>query len=336
MNVPHLHPSTGNGKTQKQPRDHARGRRRSYNPTSHRLRELERIIVARHGKALDTDDADFYLVRVAQCLKRFHQFKNGAATYNDVLDRLKIWAQFSTPLVDDDALRGAVDEVMDKANLESADVIARRLRVTNAEREALKLRSIGACDLSRAARVKLAKERRKRRDRQRIAAKRRALGVKPRQQYLAESRAQAKPWLAEGISRRTWYRHQAGGMSQRQAAKVLGVTEKTVRNDVRINSAKIAENVRTGSAATKAQPNGTGPSPHGYLTYEATHLCHRRDVPRPLTPSKREVALLRGVVPWSCAARFNLSSSIACSATTVSRVGDTGCAAIGVKRTTKN
>lgn len=48
-----------------------------------------------------------------------------------------------------------------------------------------------------------------------------------------------------------------GGASQRQVAKLLGVNEKTIRNDVRNNSAESAENVRTGSAATLARRTAT-------------------------------------------------------------------------------
>jgi hypothetical protein len=40
---------------------------------------------------------------------------------------------------------------------------------------------------------------------------------------------------------------------QRQAAKVLGVDQKTISNDLRKNSSQSEENVRTGSAATKQQ-----------------------------------------------------------------------------------
>jgi hypothetical protein len=42
-----------------------------------------------------------------------------------------------------------------------------------------------------------------------------------------------------------------GGVSQRQVAKLLGVDEGTVRNDVRNNSAKSAEKSRTSGAGTK-------------------------------------------------------------------------------------
>jgi len=45
----------------------------------------------------------------------------------------------------------------------------------------------------------------------------------------------------------------ASGVSQRKAAKMLGVTETTVRRDVRRNDAKSASEKRTGSTATKAR-----------------------------------------------------------------------------------
>jgi hypothetical protein len=44
------------------------------------------------------------------------------------------------------------------------------------------------------------------RDRERKRALRRAAGVIPRQAYLADSLSQTKPWVREGISRRTWER----------------------------------------------------------------------------------------------------------------------------------
>jgi transposase len=44
-----------------------------------------------------------------------------------------------------------------------------------------------------------------------------------------------------------------GGMSQRQAAKVFGVDQKTISNDVRNFSSKNEESVLTGSAETKAR-----------------------------------------------------------------------------------
>lgn len=47
---------------------------------------------------------------------------------------------------------------------------------------------------------------RKLRDRAKKERKRRAVGIKPRDQYLAECKSRLKPWEAAGMSRRTWYR----------------------------------------------------------------------------------------------------------------------------------
>ena len=47
---------------------------------------------------------------------------------------------------------------------------------------------------------------RKARRRENRRAKRRAHNVKPREVYLAEMASKPKPWIPEGISRRTWER----------------------------------------------------------------------------------------------------------------------------------
>ena len=199
-------------KKYRRPIDHVRGkRRRTYNPASHRLRELERIINARHGKALDTDDAGIYLVPVAQTLRRFHESKNGAASFDDVLDRLTVWAKMWTPKIADNMLRDAADEAMQNRKMDHADALAHRLRLTNAQREVLDLRTIGACDVSKAARARLAKERRRARNRARMAAWRLKKGMRPREQWLAQTLSRARPWDAEGISRRTWERRRRKG-----------------------------------------------------------------------------------------------------------------------------
>lgn len=86
-----------------------------------------------------------------------------------------------------------------------ADALAWRLGLTYQERSMLGITTIGAIDMSRAQREK----RRKEKDRARQAAKRRAAGVVPRERYERASVEKSKPWLAEGISRRTWYRRLA-------------------------------------------------------------------------------------------------------------------------------
>lgn len=66
--------------------------------------------------------------------------------------------------------------------------------------------TIGAIDENKAARTK----RRRMLDRQRKENARRAKGVKPRKVYEGQAVSATKPWEAEGVSRRTWYRRQRG------------------------------------------------------------------------------------------------------------------------------
>jgi hypothetical protein len=46
-------------------------------------------------------------------------------------------------------------------------------------------------------------------------------GIISRDDYLAESVERQKPWLAEGISRRTWYRRRAGWVAVAQVCPVV-------------------------------------------------------------------------------------------------------------------
>jgi hypothetical protein len=80
----------------------------------------------------------------------------------------------------------------------SADNLARFLGVTYAQRQALRLTTIGSVNVGKRAR----KEMRKRRDRLAKEAKRRAAGMRPQSASLSAT----KPWRELGMSRATWYR----------------------------------------------------------------------------------------------------------------------------------
>jgi hypothetical protein len=80
--------------------------------------------------------------------------------------------------------------------------LGERLRLTNAERERLKLwpfRPIDATD------EEIDKQR-KARKRERVAKTRAMKGVRTRAAYLAELASRPRPWEAKGVSRSTWYR----------------------------------------------------------------------------------------------------------------------------------
>jgi hypothetical protein len=89
----------------------------------------------------------------------------------------------------------------------TAQELGERLRVTNAERLALKLWQFKPIDATDEELEQQCKARR----REKRRAKLRAQGAMPRQQYLGSSVEASKPWQAQGISRATWYRKRETG-----------------------------------------------------------------------------------------------------------------------------
>ena len=106
----------------------------------------------------------------------------------------------------------------------TAEELGRLLHLTNAEREPLKLWRLRPIDMTP---EQLAQQTNKR-ERIRRAAQRRKRGIRTRDAYLAELAARPKPWLTEGISRRTWERRQkqrrnpSPEMSQHESETIVG------------------------------------------------------------------------------------------------------------------
>lgn len=88
----------------------------------------------------------------------------------------------------------------------TAEALAAKLNLTEVDRRKLKIRTIGAVDMTAEER----KQQRKLRERARKRLRRRSGGAKKREQYLADSKSRLKPWKAAGVSRRTWYRRAKG------------------------------------------------------------------------------------------------------------------------------
>lgn len=171
-----------------------------------RVKEIETLIRARHGVVVPdgrgTDDLDAcnaYLMAVA-----------GSR------GEIEGWASRWLPWLDDPQVIEKAHKLAAKlargrkgATVLRADAIARLLTVTLEERQRLGLKTIGACDVGRAERNRLAKELKRERDRNRQALKRKAAGKsRSREQFITDGLTAKKPWLAEGISRATWYRRQ--------------------------------------------------------------------------------------------------------------------------------
>jgi hypothetical protein len=73
----------------------------------------------------------------------------------------------------------------------------------------IEISDIGPCRSSEDSDRLARKQRRRERDRQAKERQRRQKGATLRSEYEAKSIARAKPWVAEGISRMTWYRRKA-------------------------------------------------------------------------------------------------------------------------------
>jgi len=148
----------------------------------------------RHGGLPETDDAVLYLEVIVHHLRP----KGG-----DLRKALRnfVWARFDCEISDD--LLSAALRPRWKAY--TADRLGRLLRVSDAERSALKLTTIGAYDVDKDERERRRKERKRLRDRARREAERRAQGQLSREEYMAQVKA-PKPWEAEGISRAAWFR----------------------------------------------------------------------------------------------------------------------------------
>lgn len=160
-----------------------------------RLHDLAKVFRARYGNVLPDDDAgrDDLIVAVHHLACLPHPQK-------PIAQWLDLWAPWLTRAES----KGIIGEALANPQRWKADQLAWRLRLTAEDRRMLGVTTIGAIDENKAARTK----RRRKLDRQRKENARRAKGIKPRKVYEGQSISAAKPWEAEGISRRTWYRRQ--------------------------------------------------------------------------------------------------------------------------------
>ena len=163
-----------------------------------RLGDLQRLFQSRYGvRGLPDDDAGrgdlFELVLVTSLAP--------AAAEKKGLCIIELWAPWM-PRGEAEALVNHVWSLDLYERTPTARTLGNRLRVTNAEREQLRLWTIKPFDMTDEQLL----EQSKARDRARRERKRRDAGVTSRAAYLSELKAKPKPWLAEGISRRTWFR----------------------------------------------------------------------------------------------------------------------------------
>jgi hypothetical protein len=203
-----------------------------------RLRELERLFSQRYGAELPDDDAG----RDDLVIAAHHIAHIGA----DAARHIVAWAQLWAPWMTADKAAKLADRVIANPFKFTADVLAWRLHLTQAERHDLGITTIGAIDSSKGQRAQFRKLKRQ------LAAsvRRRERGGTSRALYEGNSLSRTRPWEALGVSRRTWYRR----------------------------GKPPADAVSSGSAARTDR--GTSPRPADKdSALVVTHLCHTP--PRP-------------------------------------------------------
>lgn len=178
-------------------------RRISRSPWNHargRMNEIEKIIRARHGAIVpETDDAFIYAEALAAVL--FPEFGEDFVVM--VEGFMRKWYPWATQHQIEHVI---FERTQRRFKDISADALGHMLHLTDAERTSLRIRTIGACDITAAQRKRRQKLVRRDRDRMAKQVARRAAGAVPRDEYLANSLTSSKPWEAFHCSRRTWER----------------------------------------------------------------------------------------------------------------------------------
>jgi hypothetical protein len=187
----------------RRPRDHTRfpGTRR----LAVRLHELTRLLLHRHGRGLNTDDADIILVPIARIL--FYRYASWrVASDENLTAELMAYCKQYAPLIPRETVVSMAVEAMARPELENKFTLGLRVRLTNAERDQLHIGTFRPFDLSPRQFEQARQQKRRDQDRIRKAAQRRKEGRRARALWLAESLTRTAPWLADGICRRTWER----------------------------------------------------------------------------------------------------------------------------------
>lgn len=180
-----------------------------------RLREVEALIVHRHGPAgipdpAGTDDRE-------TCL----DYARAVATALSGQD-LGAWARRWCPWTAEGEIEMIARSTGWRKYILGAKACANLLHVRLVEREALGLKTIRASDVSDAALKVMAMKAKRERDRLRSRQKRRASGALTRAEYEAGSIEATRPWEDLGISRRTWYRRRGTGASRVDIENTIG------------------------------------------------------------------------------------------------------------------
>lgn len=197
--VPMLSKASAHAEIAQRYREQAKRAARKYptsKPRTHaalRISELTRLFDDKWGRMfLPESDAGFQAARVMA--HHLGRLKDGPR-------RISAWFEACARWLDMGERERIITEVEECPLRWTADKLAWKFQVTDEQRTRLKLTTIGSIDVPKAERIK----RRRQRKRERMTERRRSEGAMPRREYL-KSVKKPMPWLAEGVSRATWYR----------------------------------------------------------------------------------------------------------------------------------
>lgn len=189
-------------------------RRKTYTLALIRLADLAALVRSRRSRDLLIDEEAF--VRVAAfgiaALEGMHQRIGKVHPGLDILTARDFVLRTNVE-IEAEILWSIVQDVSDRIKVRksrfkmTAPLAGRLIHLMRDERDNLDIRTIEAIDEPASARRARKADEKRKKDRARQRAKRAALAANsPKEQVAIE---QAKPWEAQGISRRTWYRRRA-------------------------------------------------------------------------------------------------------------------------------
>ena len=180
--------------------DKRRRKRKRNEPPQYYLRRIEIIVIARRKGVADTED-------IARFLIVWFWHRPPSADEDPIGSLIHIAWQMGRDNYTATEAREIIAASKRGKPLYHPDAIGEYLRLTDAERTAWGIRTIGGYDFSKRQRT----VRRKQQARDRQARHRQKQGARPHSQSLSRT----EPWKLEGKSRRTWERHR----KQREAAE---------------------------------------------------------------------------------------------------------------------
>jgi hypothetical protein len=144
-------------------RDRRRKKRSKFQMSAIRISELNRLFQARHGEVLPDNDMGRECVWIAA---------NHLILLAGVPSvRLFEWAKLHAPWLTTAELEQLLSDAASKTQIWTADGLAWRLKLTYADRQALKIKTIGSIDVNKRERANLRKAAAKAREKRRRDAK---------------------------------------------------------------------------------------------------------------------------------------------------------------------